>query len=261
MLQVSISPPAGEYTEFIRITLVAFDDGNAPVISGPFEIVYTLDGTLPELDISGNPIGTTRKRRSPVKNIPISKPTTVLYFARTTDGSTVTPINKVYYALQEILAKNEIPTSTNTRNYTLAVENGDIVKNSRGVYNIVSDARKAQQDIREVILVENVPEETNPGDRLLPRWGSAISRLLGKPSPVGFAKGQIQTTIFEALTFLSELQRSNGVPNTEQIKKIRRIVVDTQPDPTSYKYEFSVELVSGEIITESGILKFKGSLT
>lgn len=256
MLIVVATPPGGQFIEFLRVNIVASDDGNVPVITGPFEIVYTLDGSFPEVDIDGNPLGTAKKRRSPIRNLPIDHPTTMKFFARTTDGVTTTAISSVYFDVQELTAKNEIKTAAPTvLNYTLTVENGDIVKTDRGSYGIVFGPDKTAQDVREVILVENVPDQQNPGARTLPRFGSAVSRLLGKSLPPSFTRGQIQTSVFEALTFLAELQRREEVPQDEQIRKIRNVNVELVPDqPTSFKYTFSVELAGGLVVSQSGVV-------
>lgn len=254
MLVVAASPPGGQFIEFLRINIIASDDTTSPVTTGPYEIVYTTDGTVPLVDLDGNPIGSAKKRRSPIKNLPIDKPTSLKFFARTTDGAFTTAVSSVYFDVTEITAKNEIHTAApGIRNYTLAVENGDIVKDGKGLYDIVSGDRKTAQDIREVILVENVGQGMPVGTRTLPQFGSALPRILGKALPAGFTRGQIQTTVFQALTFLSDLQREENVPADEQIRRILGVVVEAI-DPTSFRYHFTVETVSGSKVSDTGIV-------
>lgn len=254
MIQVSVTPNGGQFIEFVRIDIIAADDGVVPITTAPYEVFYTTDGTLPEVDLFDEPLGTTKKRKSPAKGIPISKPTTLKFFARTLDGSFSTETFNVYFDLTELTALNEIHTAPATvRNYTVAVANGDILKTDNGLYAIVFAAFKTAQDIREIILVENVPANAPPGNRTLPQFGSALNRLLGKSLPAGFVKGQIQTTILEALTFLSELQREENVPADEQIDRILFINVDAL-SPTSYRYDFSVQTVSGQKFSDTGLV-------
>lgn len=254
MLIVVATPPGGQFIEFVRVNLVASDDGQVPLTTGPYEIVYTTDGTVPRVDIDGNPLDSAKKRRSPIKNLPIDGPTTLKFFARTTDGAFFTAVSSVYFDVTEITAANEIKTAApDVQNYTLAVENGDIVRDGRGLYEIVSGDRKTAQDIREVILVENVAPDSPIGNRTLPQFGSALPRILGKALPIGFTRGQIQTTVFQALTFLQELQREENVPSDEQIKRILNVAVEAI-DPTSYRYHFTVETVSGNRVSDTGIV-------
>jgi phage baseplate assembly protein W len=254
MLVVVAIPPGGPFIEFVRIDIVASDNGLSPIITGPFEIVYTTDGTVPRVDINGLPLDTAKKRRSPVLRFPIDKPTTLKFFARTTDGVTTTTVTSVFFDIQEVTAKNEIHTAQpGIRNYTLTVLNGDIQKDSGGLYSIVAGVDKTKQDIREVILVENIAPKAPIGNRTLPNFGSSLNRLLGAALPPSYTRGEIQTTVFEALTFLQQLQREENVPADEQIRRILSISV--QPlDPTSFRYSFTVEMVSGVRVTDSGIL-------
>lgn len=254
MITVKVTPNGGQFTEFVRIDLVASDDGSGPITTAPYEVFYTTDGTLPEVDINDVPLGTTKKRKSPARQIPVDGPITLKFFARTLDGSFSTDIASVFFDVTELTALNEIHTAApNVRNYTLLVTDGDIVKTDNGLYEIVSGVQKTSQDIREVILVENVPANTPPGSRTLPQFGSSLNRLLGKALPTGFTRGQIQTTIFEALTFLSELQREENVPSDEQIDRIVFINVEVL-SPTSYRYNFSVQTVSGQKFSDTGVL-------
>jgi hypothetical protein len=254
MLVVVATPPGGQFIEFVRTTIVASDDGNVPIIVGPFEIVYTTDGTAPRVDINGVPLDTAKKRRSPIRNLPIDHPTTLKFFARTTDGVTTTAVSSVFFDVQEVTAKNEIHTvAPGIRNYTLAVVDGDIQRDSGGLYTVVSGVDKTKQDIREVILVENIGPNAPIGNRTLPQFGSALSRLLGAALPPGYVRGEIQTSVFEALTFLSELQREENVPADEQIRRILNIHV-SPIDPTSFRYTFSVETVSGLRVTDTGTI-------
>jgi hypothetical protein len=254
MIVVSASPPGGQFIEFLRINIIASDDTIVPVTTGPYEIVYTTDGTVPRVDIDGNPLASAKKRRSPIKNLPIDGPTTLKFFARTTDGSFFTPVSSVYFDVTEVTARNEINTAApDVRNYTLQVVDGDIVRDGRGLYEIVSGDRKTAQDIREVILVENVSPDRPIGNRTLPQFGSALPRILGKALPIGFTRGQIQTTVFQALTFLSELQREENVPSDEQIKRVLNVAVEAI-DPTSFRYHFTVETVSGIKVSDTGIV-------
>lgn len=253
MLRVQITPPGGEFIEFLRITMSAYDDGLLPISTPPWEIVYTTDGSIPAVDIAGNPLGTSKKSISPIRNFPIGKPTTVRCFARR--GSTTSEIVSAYFDIVELLAKNEIRTVTDDiTNYTLAISNGDITKNDRGLYDVVWGMRKAAQDIRQVLQVENVPEGRPAGQRTLPRFGSALNRILGAALPVGIARGQIHTAIYNAVTYLAELQRAENVPDTEQIRRIRSLSVDTESDLTRFRYNILVELVTGETVQESGTI-------
>jgi hypothetical protein len=254
MIIVSATPPGGQFVEFLRINIVASDDATAPVTSAPYEIVFTTDGTVPRIDIDGVPLDSAKKRRSPIKNLPIDRPTTLKFFARTTNGAFTTSVSSVFFDVTELTARNEIHTAApNVQNYTLRVVDGDIVRDSRGLYDIVSGNRKTAQDVREVILVEDVPRNRSSGSRTLPRFGSALNRILGKSFPVGFAQGQIHSTVFEALTFLIELQQSERVPADEQIASISSINV-LAIDPTSFRYTFSVKTANGNTVTNSGIV-------
>jgi len=254
MLTVDITPAGGIFVEFVRVDIVASDDGNVPIASGIFEIVYTTDGTLPEVDVFGNPLGTSKKRRSPIKQFPIKQPLTLKFFARTLTGSQTTTVQSAFFNLTELTAVNEIHTvPEDVRNYTVRVDNGDIQKTDNGLYAIVYGIDKTRQDVREAILVENVGQGMPIGNRLLPQFGSALNRLLGQALPAGFTRGQIQTSIFEALTFLTELQREENVPSDEQIRRILFVNVENV-SPTSYRYHFSVETVSGRTVSDSGTI-------
>lgn len=254
MLKVKIEPPGGEFTEFVRITIQAFDDGIMPISTPPWEIVYTTDGTIPAVDISGNPLGTSKKALSPITKFPIEKPTTIRCFA--IKGTTTSPIVSAYFDLFEVLAKNEIRTAPPpVVNYTLKITEGDLVRNDRGSYDIVWGAQKAAQDVREVLLVEDVPEGKSVNTRTLPRFGSALSRLVGSALPAGLTRGKIQTAIFRAVSYLSELQQQENVPEFEQIRRIQSLSVDASSDMTHYTYDLIVELVTGETVRESGIIR------
>ena len=255
MIVVAANPPGGEFEEFLRVDIIASDDGNVPITSGIYEIVFTTDGTMPDVDPTGLPVGTSKKRRSPIKQFPISRPTTLKLFARTSDGANETAVQSLFFDIIELTAKREIRTAPpQVRNYTLMVENGDLRRNSRGGYDIVTGQRKVSQDIREALLVENVPPDEAPGDRTLPRFGSALNRLLGQSLPPAFTRSQLQTSIYEAITFLAELQRIDQVPLNEQIRRVRSVSVEARTDGVSFKFNLAVELVSGEVLTETGIV-------
>lgn len=254
MIVVTLKTPTPPFIEFIRVDLTASDDGTSPVASPPYEIVYTVDGSAPTVDVNGHPLGTSKKRRSPIRQIPFDGPTTLKFFARTTDGLHTTLTQNVFLDIQSVTARNEIHTAApDVSNYTMQVLNGDIVPSGNGIYDIVSGVGKTKQDIREVILVENVPTNSLPGTRTLPRFGSALPRILGQSLPVGFAQGQIQTTVFEALTFLAELQRTEQVPSDEQIDSILSIHVQALT-PTAFRYTFQVRTVSGKTVSDAGII-------
>ena len=250
MIVVSVKTPPLPFIEFIRIDLVASDDGIAPVSTPPYDITYTTDGSDPV----GNPLGTAKKRRSPLKQIPINGPTTLTLFATDKNAVHTMPTQSMYLDVQDLLAKNEIHTAApGVTNYTLAVERGDIVRTDNGIYGIVSGAAKTGQDIKEIILVENVPRNRPVGTRTQPQFGSAISRLLGQSLPFGFTQNQIQSTVFEALTYLIALQESENVPSDEQIDKILSVNVQAR-SPTSFRYTFSVKTLRGVVVSDSGLI-------
>lgn len=248
-LVVTTSPAGGKFTEFLRIDIVAVDDGNLPEISGPFDILFTTDGSIPS---TTNP--STSHRRSPIKNFPISKPTTIKYFAQTTDAVTQTSIQTEFYDVIELTARNTIPTvQSGIRNYTLTIADGDIVRDERGLFTVVSGADKTAQDIQEIILVEDVPEGTPIGTRTLPEFGSALNRILGLSFPQGFAANVVETSLFSAMETLISLQRLERVPSDEQIRRILQVRVAPKNE-TDYKYKIVVETVGRRVVTSSGVI-------
>lgn len=251
MLVVTASPPGGQFTEFLRLDIIALDDGTTqPPVVAPFEILYTTDGSVPSDSNSA-----TKIRRSPAKQIPIDGPLTLKYFARSiTSPIVVTDIKVEFYDVIELTAVNEIPTvGPGIRNYTLGISDiGDIIRTSPGQYDVVFGTDKTRQDIRESILVENVPQNAPVGDRTLPNFGSALNRILGKDFPVGFASNEIQASIFTALTTLIELQRESRAPASEQIRRIVSLTVTPQGDPTAFRYHFVVETTGGLRFSDSG---------
>lgn len=251
MLTVSVSPPAGRFTEFLRVDIRASDDGVAPVSVGPFEILFTLDGSVPS---GTNPA--TKVRRSPILRLPLDGPTTIKFFARAVGlPSTATAIQIAFYDVIELVPVGAIRTApVGVFNYTLKVdETGDLTRTGDGKYGIVFGVDKASQDIREVVLVENVPPGSAIGDRTMPSFGSALNRILGQDFPLGVAVNDIRSTIFDALTTLIELQRSERVPSDEQIRRILDVAV-APVDPTTFKYRFSVETVAGRKPVETGTI-------
>lgn len=251
MLTVSVSPPAGRFTEFVRVDLRASDNGVAPVASAPFEILFTLDGSIPS---DTNPA--TKIRRSPILRLPMDGPTTLKFFARAvTSHGTATAIQIAFFDVIELVPVGSIRTApAGVFNYTLTVDDtGDIVRTGDGKYGIVFGVDKASQDIREVILVENVEPGTPIGDRTLPSFGSALNRILGQDFPLGVAVNDIRATIFDALTTLIELQRSERVPADEQIRRILDVSV-APIDPTTFKYRFAVETMTGRKPVDTGTI-------
>lgn len=160
-----------------------------------------------------------------------------------------------YFNIKELSAKNEIRViPENVRNYTLKVTEGDLARSASGGYNIVFGPDKTVQDIRESILVENVPQNKPPGDRTLPNFGSALNRILGEEFPVGFAASEIQSTIFSALAELVRLQQENRVPTEERIAQVLYVRV-VALDEVTFKYNFAVKTVGGQEIPNSGIIR------
>src|SRR5881396_1045607 len=157
MIKLTVTPPAGQFIEFLRIDMVAFDDGTDAfnVAGAPFEILFTTDGSIPSDTNSHTVI-----RHSPVKNLPIDKPTMLKVFARSLNPVVqTTDILLQFYDLLELTARNTINTvDPSVRNYTLKIdESGDLVRTSPGQYDVVFGIDKTKQDVRESILVENVP--------------------------------------------------------------------------------------------------------
>lgn len=250
MLIVTATPVGGQYVEFLRVDLVASDDGTTlPPTVAPFEILYTIDGSIPSDSNSE-----TRVRRSPVRAIPVDGPLTIKYFARSITPPLVqTEIAVQFYDVLELTARNTIPTvGSAVRNYTLKIDdNGDLVRTSPGLYDVVFGVEKTKQDIREIVLVEDVEQNRPIGDRTLPRFGSALNRVLGSSFPIGFAANEIQSSLFNAMSFLIELQRQGRNPSDEQIRRVVSLSV-SPIDPTTFRYHFVVETVSGSKVSESG---------
>ena len=252
MLTVSVSQKGGRYIEFIRIDIIAQDDGttNPPTVP-PYEILYTTDGSIPSGTNSA-----TITRRAPIKQLPIRSPVTLKFFAR----SIITPIETTaiqveFYDIIELTARLAIPTvPENVRNYTLKIsDTGDLVRDGGGQYAVVSGPDKTKQDIREIVLVEDVAQNDSIGNRTLPRFGSALNRLLGKSFPMGFVTGEIHSSLFKALSTLIELQRAERVPFNEQIRRIVSINV-TPKDETSFRYHFVVGTLGGESVSDTGTI-------
>lgn len=252
MVKVTISPDPGNYIEFVRLSLLAEDDGlTSPPTVEPYEILYTTDGSIPSDSNSA-----TKVRRSPIQQLPISKPTTIKFFARSlTFPVAQTPIQVAFYDLTELTAKNTVLTvNENIRNYTLTINtSGDLVRTSPGRYDVIFGVDKTKQDIREIILVEDVAQGQPVGDRTLPRFGSALNRILGENFPIGFAESEIRSSLFDALSTLIQLQRDERVPNNEQISRIIRVAV-APLDPTTFTYEIIVQTVAGEQVSDRGTI-------
>lgn len=252
MLIVKASPKGDQFTEFLRIDIIAEDDGTTqPPVVPPFEILFTTDGSIPS---DSNP--STKLRRSPIKQLPIDGPVTIKFFARSlTPPVVTTPIFVEFYDVLELTARNEVPTvGPNIRNYTLKIDDiGDFVRTSPGQLEVVFGVDKTRQDIRESILVENVPQNASTRDRTLPQFGSALNRILGQDFPIGFATSEIQASLFSALTTLIGLQREERVPADEQIRRI--VSLNVVPlDPTSFRYHFVVETTGGLRVGDSGTI-------
>jgi len=253
MIKMTVTPPAGQFIEFVRLEITAIDDGSDAfnIAGAPFEILYTIDGSIPS---DSNP--NTVIRRSPVKNLPIDKPTMLKVFARSLNPSVqTTDILLQFYDLLELTARNTINTvDPSVRNYTLKIdESGDLVRTSPGQYDVVFGIDKTKQDVRESILVENVAQGSPVGDRTLPTFGSALNRVFGQSFPIGFAASEIQTSLFDAMNTLMALQKAERVPTNEQIRRIVSISV-TPIDPTTFKYRVIVETVSGDVLADNGTL-------
>lgn len=252
-LTVSANPTSNRFTEFVRIDITASDDGTGSTVTGPFEILYTTDGSLPSATGS-----TTTIRRSPIKRLPLTGPTTLKFFARVAaTPTTVTEIQVEYYDIVELTARHTIPiVPASVTNYTLKVENKDISRTDEGYYNLVWGKDKTAQDIEEIILVEDVEKGRIDAKRTLPYFGSALNRLVGGSFPVGFAANSLKISIYRALNNLTALQKASRAPSNEQIRRI--ISVDVIPqvegDATAYRYYFVVQTVSGETSEGSGLI-------
>jgi hypothetical protein len=180
------------------------------------------------------------------------------YFARVVaTPTTTTDITTEYYDIIELTARNTVaivpPAVTN---YTLQVENGDLVKTDEGYYSVVYGKDKTSQDIREVILVEDVPKGVIDNSRMLPRFGSELNRILGRSYPVGFAANSLKISIFRALTNLMALQRLSRAPTNEQIRRIVSVDVipQSEGEATRFSYHFVVQTVSGDTAQSSGFV-------
>jgi hypothetical protein len=251
MIAVSVSPPAGQFQEFVRVDLRASDNGSFPTVTGPFEILFTTDGSVPS---DSNPA--TKIRRSPILRLPLDRPTTLKFFARVVASpSTATAIQIGFFDIIALVPVGSIKTApVGVTNYTLEIdENGDITRTGDGRYGVVFGVDKTGQDIREIILVENVDTGQPIGNRTSPSFGSALNRLLGQDFPIGVAINDIRSTIFDALSTLIDLQRAQRVPSDEQIRRILDVSVSAV-DPTTFKYRFAVETVSGQKPVLTGVL-------
>ena len=250
-LTVFANPEGGRFIEFVRIDIRAEDDGASPIASGSFEILYTTDGSVPS-DTNSSTI----LRRSPIKRLPLSGPVTLKFFARTVTAPVyTTEVQTEFYDIIELTARNTINTvPISVSNYTLKVSNGDIVRTEPGFYELVYGQNKTIQDIKEIILVEDVPKGKFDGNRMLPGFGSELNRMLGSSFPVGFMVSSIKISIYRALTNLIAFQKASKAPSDEQIRRVVSISVvpQTQGDATKYSYNFIVETVSGETATGSG---------
>lgn len=254
MLTVAATPTGARFTEFVRVDIIAEDDGTSPEVTGPFEILLTTDGSIPSDSNSATSI-----RRSPILRLPLSGPTTLKFFARpASGGGTATDISIEFYDVIELLPVGAVRVAPDTvTNYTLRIdEDGDLVR-TNGRYEIVWGVDKCVQDIREIILVEDVPSNGRIGDRTLPQFGSSLNRVLGESLPVGFVANDIRSSIFNALSALTALQRQERVPFDEQIRRILNVTVSTI-DPTTYKYRFAVETVGGATVNDSGSITVTG---
>lgn len=250
-LNVSINPPGGRYVEFIRVDIEATDDGTSPISTGRFEILLTTDGSIPS-DTNTETI----RRVAPILRFPLDGPTTLKFFARTLSTPVVvTPIQVHFYDLLELTARNLIRAVPNSEsNYTIKVENKDIVRNDLGFYDVVYGKDKTAQDVTEIILVETVSTGRFVGNRTMPNFGSELNTILGKPFPVTFAASRIQTSIFQALNTLIALQKKSRAPAHEQIAKIvsLSVVPQSKGEATSYRYHFVVETVNGGLSSGTG---------
>lgn len=251
MLTVRVNPLGGRFVEFVRVDIEATDDGSSPIITGRFEILLTTDGSVPSDTNTA-----TIRRVAPVLRFPLTGPTTLKFFARTLIAPiVVTPIQVEFYDLLELTARNTIRTVPNTvSNYTIKVENRDIVRTDLGFYDVVYGTDKTAQDITEIILVETVPAGRFVGNRTMPNFGSELNTILGKPFPVTFAASRMQTSIFQALNTLIALQKKSRAPAHEQIAKVvsLSVVPQSEGDATSYRYHFVVKTVSGELSSGAG---------
>jgi hypothetical protein len=254
---VNFNPSGGISQGLTRVTLRVVDAISGVEVVTPYNIAYTVDGSAPS--IGGN--GTTR--RAPVLNIPLSAPTTIKAIGQTVDTLTTTPQAAQYYDVRTVFAKLTVPTVDPTvSNYTLQIVNGDLVRSVRGQYGVVYGVDKTKQDVREVLVVENVPNSRPAGDRVLPNWGSALNRFLGQalPSPDtpdGIAT-DIQTSILNAVTTLKNLQTDTHVPLDEQIDQIVSLLVQAV-NPTDYKFSITVQTVAGRQISDTQIIRIVGN--
>lgn len=251
---VKPNPAAGTFEDFVRVGLQVIDDSTGLPPTGVYIVYYTIDGSLPQIGGS-----TTTARRSPVATIPLMHSTTIKAFAQRTDAGVTTPIIVQYYNIASFDAQRTARTvSSDVTRYTMQVRNGDFVRTSRGQYGVVFGLDKVKQDIREVVLVEDVPNRAPIGNRTLPRFGSALNRLIGQAGisndSTESVAGEIQTSLFQALTVLQALQTQSQVPGDEQIKDIVSIVV-TPNSPTDYLYQIVVETLTGRQVSDTGTLK------
>lgn len=259
MLTVQATPTGTRLNEFVRITLVAQDTN-----PGTLEIHYTLDGSVPDTFGSGTIIRrSSYLSLSPgfstiefsAKNIPLSQPTTVKFLARNITTLEITPVSIEFYDIIELTAVQEIRSvPEDVKNYTLKITNGDLARTTNGLFDIVFGIDKTAQDVREVISVENVPEGTAIGNRILPNWGSGLNRIFGSALPAVFTASLIQTEIYKALAELMRLQRIEAVPSDERIRDIVRVIV-VPMNETDYSYDFEVTTSSGRVVNESGLIR------
>lgn len=245
MITVQVEPRGARFNEFVRVNIIATDSN-----MGVLEIRYTSNGAVPDTFGSDTII-----RRSPIMGLPLSQPTTIKFFVRNLLTLEETAVQTEFYDIIEINSRQEISsTPEGVTNYTLKIQQNDLVRTQNGLFDIVYGIDKTAQDVREVILVENVPENTASGNRLLPNWGSGLNRIFGSSLPAVFAASLIQTEIFKALNELMRLQRLSSVPSDERIKNIARILVIPKSE-TDYAYDFEVVTVSGRVINESGVIR------
>lgn len=254
MIFVQPTPVAGISKDFVRVGLSVIDDSTGLPPSGVYIIYYTVDGSLPT--IGG---ATTVARVSPIHVIAVTQSTTIKAFAQRTDAGITTGLITQYYQIVSSNAHREARTvSPDVARYTLQINNGDILRSTSGQYGVVYGAEKAKQDIREVILVEDVPVTKSSGNRTMPRFGSALNRIIGQALPSvdspDFVAGDIQTSIFQALSTLQTLQQNAKVPSSEQIKDIVSVIVTPQ-SPTDYTYQIVVEMASGEQVSDTRIIR------
>lgn len=251
MLTLKITPPAGVYNEFVRVNIAVEDDGESPVTTAPYEVLYTTDGSIPS---DSNEV--TKIYRAPLRNIPFSRSTTLKVLARTVDLAHATEIGVFYYDIYDQTARSLFKTVPATvANYTLMInEVGDLVPNGSGAYEIVHGVEKTKQDVRESILVESVGENQSAGTRLIPQFGSALNRLLGQSYAPNFTASLLRSSLYDSMNVLMALQKLGRAPAHERIRRVLSVDVVPKKDPTGFRYRIVVQTESGEQVSEIGTI-------